>query len=223
MAKSYKVLVADDDLDHVTIVRAILEQNGFEAFEAYNGEETLQQIDKHHPDLVLLDIMMPKLDGLQVVRRLKDNPATRDLPIIMFSAKSGTREISESFNFGAANYLIKPIDTQKLLQKIKATLRKEEDRVSQERKFRSNPELVSARPLTGDERDERRQRIQLANALSQFLASVDLPLEVLHKELAQLGAAGSPEREVRLAAKKLEALSEICAELKDLLASAGEA
>ncbi|MBI3890490.1 MAG: response regulator [Candidatus Wallbacteria bacterium] len=222
MAKSYRVLVADDDLDHVTIVRAILEQNGYEALEAFNGEETLEQVEKHHPDLLLLDIMMPKIDGLEVVRRLKENPATRNLPVIMFSAKSGTREIIESFNFGASNYLIKPIDTPKLLQKIKATLRKEEDRVALEKRYKSAQEPDPRKLPSRQERELREHRTQLANSVSQFLAATDLPLEVLHKELFQLGGMGSAERDVRAVAKKLEALSTLCAELRDFLAGLEE-
>jgi DNA-binding response OmpR family regulator len=221
MAKTYKVLIADDDVDHVTIVKAILEQHGYDALEAFNGEEALQEVEKHDPDLVLLDIMMPKIDGIEVVRRLKDNPKTRDLPVIMFSAKSGTREIMESFNCGASNYLIKPIDTDRLLEKIQATLRKEEFRENLEKRFKAGDAPEDEAAIS--EAEQTRTRLAgLAASVGQFLAAVEAPLGKLQKELAGLGASGQSERELRLVTRKLDSISALCAELKDFVGEASD-
>ncbi|MBI4870606.1 MAG: response regulator [Candidatus Riflebacteria bacterium] len=203
MAKTYKVLIADDDADHVTIVKAILEQHGYHALEAFNGEEALQEVEKHDPDLVLLDIMMPKIDGIEVVRRLKDNPKTRDLPVIMFSAKSGTREIMESFNYGASNYLIKPIDTERLLEKIQATLRKEEFRETLEKRFKPGDDSAGA-PAAGDAEQTRDRLAGLAASVGLFLTAIETPLAKLQKELVGLGSERQSEREVRLVTRKLD-------------------
>lgn len=224
MTKSYRVLVADDDVDHVTIVRTILEQNGYEAIVALDGEETLAIVENQLPDLVLLDIMMPKVDGLEVVRRLKENPKTRDLPVIMFSAKSGTREIMESFNYGASNYLIKPIDSDRLLEKIQATLRKEQFRENLEKRFKGgaaaeaaerSAEVAAAVPAP--------RRASLAATVGQFLTAVDPPLETLARELTQLGGPGLPDREVRQVSRKVDAIAALCAELRDMVGDAEDA
>ncbi|MBI4871282.1 MAG: response regulator [Candidatus Riflebacteria bacterium] len=222
MSKIYRILIADDDADHVTIVKAILEQHGYEALEAGDGNDTLEQVRLHQPDLVLLDIMMPGIDGIEVVRRLKDAAETRDVPIIMFSARSGTREIMESFNYGATNYIIKPIDAERLLEKIQAALRKEEFRESLESRSKlETPAESGGSPAEAEQADS--PAGSLGGAVARFLAALDGPLSNLRGELAGFRGTGQAGRELRLATLKLDAIAALCTDLKDFAGESAEA
>ncbi len=217
MTRRYKVLVVDDDIDHVTIVRTILEQHGYDPLEAFNGEEALELVKHTMPDLILLDIMMPKMDGLEVIRRLKEDARTRDLPVIMFSAKSGTREIMESFNYGASNYLIKPIDTERLLEKVETTLKKEQFRESLEKRYRDT--------VTGEEAGSEisaQDRGSVISLLNQFLTTIDTPMEVIQSKLNSLGLNAGNDEQFRKITQKLDGISSLCEELKEIVGDSGE-
>jgi len=116
-----KVLVVDDDPDLVKLVACSLTRQGYEVYKAYDGQEGLQQIYNHQPDLVILDIMMPKMDGWQVCRRIRE---TSDIPIIMLTAKGREEDIVRGLDYGADDYLTKPFSIKELLARVRAVLRR---------------------------------------------------------------------------------------------------
>ena len=116
-----KILVIDDDSSLVKLVGYALIRQGYEVYEAYDGQEGLRQVDSHQPDLVILDIMMPKMDGWQVCRRIRE---TSDVPIIMLTAKAREEDIVRGLEAGADDYLTKPFGVKELLARVRAVLRR---------------------------------------------------------------------------------------------------
>ena len=119
-----KILVVDDEEHIVMILKDSLEFSGFQVVTAYNGEEALEMVEKGRPDLIVLDIGMPKLDGWQVCRQLKADFRTKKIPIIMLTARSAQIEELRGWESGADDYLTKPCDYKVLLEKIESFLPK---------------------------------------------------------------------------------------------------
>lgn len=120
---SKKVLVVDDEVDLVETIRFPLESEGFTVLVAYNGEDALNQARKENPDLILLDIMLPKLDGYKVCRLLKFDEKYKHIPIIMLTAKAQEKDKIIGLETGADEYITKPFDMDELLEKVKAYLK----------------------------------------------------------------------------------------------------
>jgi len=116
------ILVADDEPDIVTIVEMILRSQGYDVLKAANGLEALELAERHSPDLILLDIMMPDMDGWEVLRLLHVDPSTSEIPVAMISAKTGSRAKITSMQEGAVDYITKPFDSQELLSKVREIL-----------------------------------------------------------------------------------------------------
>lgn len=121
MAK--KVLVVDDHPDAVNILTMILQQGGYSSVSAKDGVEALQKIHEENPDMVLLDVMMPKMDGYEVCRAAKEDPKTRHIPILMLSARTDTASKEKGRELGAVGYLAKPINPSEILNKVKEFIR----------------------------------------------------------------------------------------------------
>jgi len=117
-----KILVVDDDRNVVQIIAVNLQYEGMDVIEAYDGEEALAKTAAKKPDLILLDIMMPGLDGLEVCRRLKSDARTADIPIIMLTAKTRDEDILAGWEAGADDYLTKPFNPLGLTQRVKIRL-----------------------------------------------------------------------------------------------------
>src|SRR6267143_4761208 len=109
-----KILVADDSPHIREILKLSLETDGFTVVLAEDGEQALARVAQEKPDLVIMDIMMPKVNGFQVCRRLKSNPATHDVPVIMLTAKSGDQDVFWGKDCGADDYMTKPFSTREL-------------------------------------------------------------------------------------------------------------
>ena len=118
-----KILVVDDEVDLVETIRFPLEAEGFNVLVAYNGEDALNQARKENPDLILLDIMLPKLDGYKVCRLLKFDERYRNIPILMLTAKTQEKDKAIGMETGADEYITKPFDMDELLEKVKAYLK----------------------------------------------------------------------------------------------------
>jgi len=116
-----KILVADDDQNICELIRLYLEKENFAVVLANDGEEAVAKFTIENPDLVLLDIMMPKLDGWQVCRQIR---ARSECPIIMLTAKSETFDKVLGLELGADDYVVKPFDTKEIVARIKAVLRR---------------------------------------------------------------------------------------------------
>ncbi|HOO40071.1 MAG TPA: response regulator transcription factor [Syntrophales bacterium] len=123
---SRTILVADDDQDIIDLVEFNLSREGFSVLAADNGWKALETAKKKRPDVVVLDWMMPEVDGLEVCRRLKQDPDTERIPIIMLTAKSDTLDKVLGLEMGADDYLTKPFHVRELLARIRALLRRTE-------------------------------------------------------------------------------------------------
>ncbi len=120
MAK--KLLVIEDEKDIVEILKAILEHEGYEVLCAYDGEEGLKSAIENKPDLVVTDIMMPKMDGFEVAEKLKQHPDTTGIPIVMLTAKDQEVDRQRGLSLGIAAYIIKLFDLEELIATIKETI-----------------------------------------------------------------------------------------------------
>ena len=115
-----KLLIADDEASIRGLVRVTLEGEGFEIFEAADGEAAMEIARAQHPTLILLDVMMPRLDGLEVCRRLKGEPATKDIVIVLLTAMAQDTDRERGLSAGADDYLTKPFSPLALLKMVEA-------------------------------------------------------------------------------------------------------
>jgi adenylate cyclase len=118
-----RILVVDDNPANVDILRARLEAQGYEVVTATDGEEALAAVAKHLPDLILLDVMMPKLDGVEVCRRLRADSSLPFIPIVLVTAKSDSKDVVAALEAGGDEYLTKPLDHAALGARVKSMLR----------------------------------------------------------------------------------------------------
>jgi len=133
MAKE-KILVVDDEEDILELLRFNLSREGCEVFCASSGEEALRLVRSEIPDLMVLDLMLPGIDGLEVTRRLKSDPNTNHLPIVMLTAKGEEADIVTGLELGADDYVTKPFSPRILVARVRAVLR---------RKAKESPEETS--------------------------------------------------------------------------------
>lgn len=115
---AYKILVVDDEPSIVRLMEFILARQGHEMLVAVNGEEALQKVRAARPDLVLLDIMMPRIDGYEVARTLRADPETATMPIIMLSAKAQEEDIQRGMDVGVNEYITKPFSPEHLVHVV---------------------------------------------------------------------------------------------------------
>jgi DNA-binding response OmpR family regulator len=125
VAMREKILIVDDEKKLVKILKAALDNEGYATVEAYDGEEALQLWRKESPDLVVLDVMMPRMDGFEFCRRVRE---TSDTPIIILSAKTEEPDKLEGLGLGADDYMTKPFSPRELVARIRALLRRFETR-----------------------------------------------------------------------------------------------
>jgi two-component system, OmpR family, alkaline phosphatase synthesis response regulator PhoP len=119
-----KILVVDDEEDIVELLRYNLSREGYKVLCAASGEEGLERARNENPDLIVLDLMLPGIDGLDVARRLKADNATRSMPIVMLTAKGEESDIVTGLELGADDYISKPFSTKVLIARVKAVLRR---------------------------------------------------------------------------------------------------
>ncbi|MCB1189175.1 MAG: hybrid sensor histidine kinase/response regulator [Leptospiraceae bacterium] len=121
--EKFKVLVVDDVPINIQAVSNLLKQEGYAVGYAVNGEVALELMRKNSYDLVLLDVMMPEVDGFEVCRKMKTNPKTKDVPVIFLTAKTDVDSIALGFDVGGIDYILKPFYSQELLARVKTQLR----------------------------------------------------------------------------------------------------
>jgi len=146
-----KILIVDDDIDTLRLLSLMLKKQGYQTVVAHNGSQGLLKMSEESPDLVLLDVMMPEMDGYEVARRLRSNPETTKVPILMFTAKSQASDKAIGFAAGVDDYLTKPTTPMELQEHVKALLA---------RSVKADPEQILPQPArsekTGSERTPRR-------------------------------------------------------------------
>ncbi|HWC14089.1 MAG TPA: response regulator [Actinomycetota bacterium] len=131
-----RVLVVDDDDEIRRLVGLCLEAAGFDVIEAYDGDEALDAVVNEAPDVVVLDVMMPRLDGMEVCRRIRANLETRAISVVLLSARTSSTDKMAGFRAGADDYMTKPFDPEELVERVKATLGR-------------SRQMTSLNPLTG--------------------------------------------------------------------------
>jgi len=117
-----KILIADDKPEVVELVRVTLEGEDYQILSAFDGEEALEKIRKEKPDLILLDIVMPKIDGFEVLSKLKNDSQTKDTPVIILTAQGQKVDQEKGRRLGAQDYITKPFSPSALLNKIEELL-----------------------------------------------------------------------------------------------------
>ncbi len=128
-ANNVKILVVDDYAENVELLKELLTASGYQVATAYDGDEALKKVKLDKPDLLLLDIMMPKMDGYQVCDVLRASDETKDIPIIFVTAKTEVKDWTHAiFNVGVNSYITKPINPRKLLDKVKSVLKMKQSR-----------------------------------------------------------------------------------------------
>ncbi len=118
MAKPF-ILVVDDNKITTKLLRRYLEANGYEAQEAYDGVDCLEKVKERHPDAVVLDVMMPRMDGYETVKHLKEDESTRHIPVVIVTALNDVANQLKSIEAGADDFLSKPIEEKLLIAKVK--------------------------------------------------------------------------------------------------------
>jgi len=119
---SKRILIIEDDPSVLRATSYILEKEGYEVLSAQNGLEGLKKAKDSNPDLLLLDVMLPGIDGFEICHSLRGEPGTADLPILMFSAKGQETDKATGLKVGADEYITKPVDREVLLSKVAAWL-----------------------------------------------------------------------------------------------------
>lgn len=122
-----KILVVDDERPIVRLVQVNLEHAGYEVVAAYDGKEALEKVEQEKPDLIILDVMMPQMDGFEVMQRLQANPKTRDIPVIMLTAKAQDADVFRGWQSGVTLYLTKPFSPFELISFVRRIFRSMEE------------------------------------------------------------------------------------------------
>jgi DNA-binding response OmpR family regulator len=127
-----EILVVDDDRDVAQSIELALRRHGFRVRLSYSGVEALRTLRRYHPDLVILDVMMPGMTGLEVCRRLRADASLGDLPIIFLTARGQERDRIEGFKAGADDYISKPFNLEELILRVRAVLRRSQPEPAEE-------------------------------------------------------------------------------------------
>ncbi len=121
MSRRFRILIVDDDPDVTDILDMMLSKHGFDTIKVTSGSAGLRAAYQHHPDAILLDIMMPQMNGIEVCERLRD---MTDVPIIFVTAKTGSEDLRKGFCAGGDDYITKPLNTHEVLYRLRACLRR---------------------------------------------------------------------------------------------------
>jgi PleD family two-component response regulator len=122
LTRAPRVLIADDNPQGVELLEAYLGETSYEVETAYDGEETLNKVRDWKPDLILLDVMMPKISGFEVCKRIRANPQTRNIAILMITALDQPSDIDRAVEAGTNDFLTKPINKTELLNRVRSAL-----------------------------------------------------------------------------------------------------
>jgi CheY-like chemotaxis protein len=122
LIKNSRILVVEDARANIEMLVALLRQQGYQLNVATNGRAALEALQRVRPDLILLDVLMPEMDGFETCRRIKQTPAWRDIPVIFLTAKSETGDIVRGFELGAVDYVAKPFNAHELLARVRTHL-----------------------------------------------------------------------------------------------------
>lgn len=210
-----KILIIEDEVQIRENIQQILELSGFEAYTAYDGKAGLELVKTSPPDLILCDIMMPELDGYDVLSALRQEPATASIPVIFLTAKADRVDLRRGMELGADDYLTKPFETDELLRAISARLERQTMLTQQYTSERQQTKKLRQEILEGHRKLQESQ--QLADVKTELLQRIsqDLrnPLSNINMAIRMLEQAKSDADRSRY----LEILQEECAREIELL------
>jgi adenylate cyclase len=177
-----RILIVDDNETNRDILVTRLSKHGYETLQAADGEEALASTSQHQPDLMLLDVEMPKLNGFEVCRRLKSDPAMRFMPIILCTARAASQDIVTGLDAGAEEYLTKPIDQAALVARVRSMLRIKElhDQVQAQAR-----DLASWNQTLEQRVNEQVSELDRMNKLKNFLSPQIAKLVVSDQKLLE--------------------------------------
>jgi len=118
-----RILIVEDNMDTYELVRFILEKNGFETFLAMNGRDGVNAASKQHPDLIIMDLSMPEMDGWTAMKMIKGNPGTQSIPMIALTAHALPSDRKRAFDAGCDEYITKPMDLIDLLETVRSWIK----------------------------------------------------------------------------------------------------
>ncbi len=184
MSTQAKILIVDDEPDILEFIGYNLQKEGYQIFTANNGLEAIKQARDHHPDLILLDVMMPKMDGLQTCEYLRSIPEFTETSIVFLTALNDETAELKGFSAGADDYITKPIKPKVLITRIKARLKK--THVSEQHPLIESTDLVIDRnkyqiTYKGDVLEVARKEFELLSLLASKPGRVFLRQEILDK------------------------------------------
>jgi two-component system alkaline phosphatase synthesis response regulator PhoP/two-component system response regulator VicR len=122
-----KIMAVDDERHIVRLIQVNLERSGYQVITAFDGPEALKKVETERPDVIVLDVMMPKMDGFEVLKRLQANPETRNIPVIMLTAKAQDADVFRGWASGVSAYLTKPFNPLELITFVKRILSGRDD------------------------------------------------------------------------------------------------
>ena len=175
------ILAVDDTPENLDVVKGILASE-YSVTAAINGAIALKIAEKHRPDLILLDVMMPGMDGYEVCQKLKENPKTRDIPVIFVTAMDQTSDETRGFSLGAADYIFKPVVPPILLARVKTHLALKQ----------SMDELSQAYGIIKQQKDRMEEELNIGRDIQMSM----LPLEFPQRDEFSIHALLQPAREV---------------------------
>ena len=167
-----KILLVDDVPVNLAVLTSAIEPDGYEILAAPNGAAALKVAAKAKPDLILLDIMMPEMDGLETCRRLKQNEATRDIPVIFITARTEMESVVEGFRAGGVDYVVKPFQTEEVLSRVKTHLRL--NRLTRELLEKNRALEARTAELTAEMQRRQRVETELRHADDKLAAFSDI-------------------------------------------------
>jgi len=171
VADKQTILVVDDEQDLLDLIEYNLKKEGFDVLKAEDGLQGIEMARKHNPNLVLLDIMMPKMDGLEVVERMRDDKQLKHIPIIFLTARGDEKTEVEGLDKGGDDYITKPISTTRLISRIKAVLRRFEETEETADKIKVHDIVIDRDRYIVTQGDEEFQLPRKEFELLYFLAS----------------------------------------------------
>jgi signal transduction histidine kinase len=206
--KQKKILIVDDEDKNIKLIKGILAAERYQVYEALNGEEALKQVAENDPDLILLDIMMPGMDGFEVCKRLKQDETTRMIPIVMVTALNEKEHSIRAMKVGADDFLTKPVDHTELQVRVKSLLR-----------IKSYHDSLIASNQEISEKNEKLQALEKRKEELTHMIIHDLrtPLMVIsaNLELLQMNRESFSEKQLH----KLETSFKSCEEINQLIQS----
>ncbi|MEL7833248.1 response regulator transcription factor [Fodinibius sp. Rm-B-1B1-1] len=171
MSDKKTILVVDDEQDLLDLIEYNLQKEGFDVLKAEDGKEGIKVAREHNPNLVLLDIMMPKMDGMEVVERMRSDKDLKHIPIIFLTARGDEKTEVEGLDKGGDDYITKPISTTKLISRIKAVLRRFEETQPMTNKIDVHDVVIDKDRYIVTKGDEEFQMPRKEFELLYFLAS----------------------------------------------------